>query len=207
MMLTSETTRHQTILRVIQRLESKPENLKSHWCIPPEQAQVIYSLARTANAQRILEIGTSLGYSTLWLGLALRENAPQGTQPTLDSIEASSERRALALKHIEAAGLSDIVSIHQADALQWMDNCTQRMQTVQERTTYDMVFIDANKAQTIDYWQWLQGWVHTGTLVVVDNTQSHRESMMPFIVEASSDSRWASWEITWGNGMWCARRR
>jgi predicted O-methyltransferase YrrM len=210
-MIQDLSDRRQAVLATISALEADPERLNRFWCVPPEQAQVLYGLARTVGAQRMLEVGTSLAYSTLWLGLALLDNAASDPVTSgighIHALEANAERATMAQTHVASAGLTDCVTVYPAEALTWMAAQNEMAaRQAQPQTPYDLIFIDANKAQTLAYWQWLQPWVQSGSLVLVDNTQSHRAPMQDFLATVHHDARWASWELTWGNGLWVGRR-
>src|ERR1700754_1364362 len=72
--------------------------------VAPNQGKLLYLLARLRGAQRILELGTLGGYSTIWLARALPENG------TLISLEANPDHAAVARKNLEHAGVSNVAS-------------------------------------------------------------------------------------------------
>ncbi len=82
--------------------------------VSPAYGRFLYSCARAARATRIIEFGTSMGISTIYLAAALRDNG--GGHLIGSEIEPSKVERAKA--NIEAAGLSDLVDIRQGDAME-----------------------------------------------------------------------------------------
>ncbi|GLK69070.1 O-methyltransferase [Hansschlegelia plantiphila] len=82
--------------------------------VSPAYGRFLYSIARSAKAKRIVEFGTSMGVSTIYLAAALRDNG--GGQLIGSELESSKVARARA--NIEAAGLADLVDIRQGDALE-----------------------------------------------------------------------------------------
>ena len=82
--------------------------------VTPAYGRFLYAIARAARATRIVEFGTSMGISTIYLAAALRDNG--GGQLIGSELEPVKVARARA--HIEAAGLADLVDIHEGDALE-----------------------------------------------------------------------------------------
>lgn len=82
--------------------------------ITPEYGRFLYAITRACKAKRIVEFGTSMGISTIYLAAALRDNG--GGQLVGSELESAKVVRARS--HIEAAGLSDLVDIREGDALE-----------------------------------------------------------------------------------------
>src|SRR5579863_6804721 len=79
--------------------------------LEPETAQLLSILVRCSKAKRVLEIGTSNGYSTIWLAAAVAE-----TGGRVVSVERSAEKQAMARANLERAGLSGYVQLKLGDA-------------------------------------------------------------------------------------------
>ena len=86
--------------------------------VSPEYGRFLYAIARACKATRIVEFGTSMGVSTIYLAAALRDNG--GGQLIGSELEPSKAARARA--HIEAAGLLDLVDLREGDALDTLQN-------------------------------------------------------------------------------------
>lgn len=82
--------------------------------VSPRYGRFLYAMARACKATRIVEFGTSMGISTIYLAAALRDNG--GGQLIGSELEPTKVRRARA--HVEAAGLADLVDIREGDALE-----------------------------------------------------------------------------------------
>jgi predicted O-methyltransferase YrrM len=82
--------------------------------VTPDYGRFLYAVARASKATRIVEFGTSMGVSTLYLAAAIRDNG--GGQ--LIGSELEPTKAARARSHLEAAGLGDLVEIREGDALQ-----------------------------------------------------------------------------------------
>lgn len=126
--------------------------------VAPNQGKLLYLLARIRGAGRILEIGTLGGYSTIWLARAL---APGGK---LVSLEVSAAHAQVARENVEAAGLSDAVSIMVGRATD-----TLARLAAEGVEPFDLVFIDADKENNPVYLEAALRLTRPGSLIVCDN--------------------------------------
>jgi caffeoyl-CoA O-methyltransferase len=120
-----------------------------------EDGRLLRVLTEAIGAQQVIELGTSTGYSGIWLALALR-----GTGGKLTTYEINPERAAAARENFKRAGLQDLVTVILGDAHVEVRKITQ---------TVDLVFIDADKEGYPDYLQQLEPRVRAGGLIVADN--------------------------------------
>jgi predicted O-methyltransferase YrrM len=136
--------------------------------VSPPQGKMLHTLARIAGAKRILELGTLGGYSTIWLARAL----PAGGR--LITLEAAAKHAEVARANIARAGLSDVVEVRLAPALESLK------QMVAERAEpFDFIFIDADKPGYPDYLPWTLKLSRPGTLIVADNVVRQGEVLDP----------------------------
>ena len=126
--------------------------------VSPPQARLLSILARSIGARTALEFGTLGGYSTIWLARAL------GPDGRLLSLEASPEYAAVAAGSIARAGLGDVVEIRVGKALE-----TLPALEAEGAGPFDLVFIDADKVHTPDYFAWSLERTRSGGLIVADN--------------------------------------
>ena len=122
--------------------------------IPPGQGKLLHLLARMQGARRILEIGTLGGYSTIWLARALPHDGK------LVTLEANPEYAAVAQKNLERAGVDRVVELIVGNAVETLTRVSG---------PFDLVFIDADKRQYPEYWNWSLRLSRPGTLIVADN--------------------------------------
>jgi predicted O-methyltransferase YrrM len=120
------------------------------------QGKFLHILARIQGARRILEIGTLAGYSTIWLARAL----PAGGR--LISLEFDPKHADVARANVARAGLSGVVDIRVGRAI-------DALPTLAAEGPFDLVFIDADKPSTADYFNWALELSRRGTVIVVDN--------------------------------------
>ena len=126
--------------------------------ISPNQGKFLQLLARLSNANKILEIGTLAGYSTIWLARAL---PPTGKLVTL---EFDPKHADVAQQNIDRAGLGAIVDIRVGKAL---DTLPQLL--AEGAGPFDMIFIDADKPPYAEYFEWALKLSRPGTLIIADN--------------------------------------
>lgn len=122
------------------------------------QGKLLNLLARLIRAERILELGTLGGYSTIWLARGLR---PGGRLITL---EYEPKHAAVARQNIERAGLAEVVDIRVGRAIDLLPQLHGESQG-----PFDLVFIDADKPSTPEYFEWSLKLARPGSLILVDN--------------------------------------
>lgn len=122
------------------------------------QGKLLHVLAKTIGAKRVLEVGTLGGYSTIWLGRAL------GSGGRLITLEIDEKCAEVATRNIRRAGLSDAVEIRLGPALDAMAGM-YRLGV----EPFDLVFIDADKPATADYFDWALNLTRRGSLIITDN--------------------------------------
>lgn len=122
--------------------------------VSANQGKLLQLLAQAIGARRVLEIGTLAGYSTIWLARAL---PPGGRLVTLEADPGSAE---VARSNIAEAGLSDIVELRVGAALESLPRL---------RGPFDLIFLDADKAENLEYLVHALELSRPGTLIVADN--------------------------------------
>lgn len=123
--------------------------------VPVEDGRLLRMLAETINARHVVEVGTSNGYSGIWLCLALRK-----TEGRLTTHEIDKTRAALARKNFERAGVDKLVTLVEGDAHE---------EVLKIKDPIDMIFLDADKEGYVDYLKKLLPLLKPGGLVVAHN--------------------------------------
>jgi predicted O-methyltransferase YrrM len=126
--------------------------------VSPNQGKLLHLLARVQGARHILEIGTLGGYSTIWLARAL----PEGGR--LVTLEADPKHAEVARANIARAGLANRVDLRLGLALETLPQLAS-----EGLGPFDLVFIDADKVNTADYFAWALKLTRQGSLIIVDN--------------------------------------
>ncbi|MER5991727.1 O-methyltransferase [Streptomyces viridosporus] len=126
--------------------------------VSPTQGKLLQLLARVQDARHILEIGTLGGYSTIWLGRALPSDG------RLISLEYDPRHAEVATRNIARAGLDRQVEVRVGPALESLPLLAD-----ENPPPFDLVFIDADKANNRHYLEWALKLTGTGSLIVLDN--------------------------------------
>jgi predicted O-methyltransferase YrrM len=126
--------------------------------VSPPQGKLLALLARSIGAGSILEFGTLGGYSTIWLGRAL----PAGGR--VITLEAEPAYASVARANLERAGLAEKVEVRVGPALETLPALEE-----EDAGPFDLVFIDADKVHTPEYFAWSVGHTRPGGLIVADN--------------------------------------
>jgi predicted O-methyltransferase YrrM len=126
--------------------------------VAPNQGKLLMLLARVHGARDILEVGTLGGYSTIWLARAL----PDGGR--LVTLESDPKHAEVARANIARAGLAGVVELRLGPALETLPRLA-----AEGRGPFDLIFIDADKPSTPEYFAWALRLSRRGSLIVVDN--------------------------------------
>jgi predicted O-methyltransferase YrrM len=136
--------------------------------VSPSQGKLLYLLARIHGARRILEIGTLGGYSTIWMARALPGEG------LLVTLEAELKHAEIARQNIERAGLAGLVRIITGNALDSLPKLKSEY-----KEPFDMIFIDADKPSTAEYYRWARELSRPGAMIIVDNVVRKGEVANP----------------------------
>jgi len=126
--------------------------------LTPAQGKFMHQLARIHGARSILELGTLGGYSTIWLARALPDNG------RLVTLELNADYARVAAANVERAGLAGLIEIDVGPALEGM-----RALIAQGAGPFDLIFIDADKQNTAEYFTHALELSRPGTVIVTDN--------------------------------------
>lgn len=156
--------------------------------IEPESAQFLSMLVTIQQSQQLLEIGTSTGYSTLWLADAVKT-----IKGHLTTLEIDAERSRQAKSNIQAFGFQDQVEFWIGDAQTFLDSATEQ---------YDLILLDAERDAYIEYWASLKRLLkHPNGVLIVDNVISHAEQVAGFIEIIQQDDHYSSQTLAIGAGL------
>jgi caffeoyl-CoA O-methyltransferase len=159
--------------------------------IPPETGKFLAILAASPVHGTLVEIGTSAGYSTLWLSLACREI---GTAIT--TYEILQEKATLARKTFRLAGVEDLVELVVGDARKHL----------KEYSDISFCFLDAEKDHYQECYELAVDAMIPGGILVADNVISHKDALQGFVERAESDGRVDSIVVPVGKGLLVCRR-
>jgi predicted O-methyltransferase YrrM len=161
--------------------------------ITRDTGQFLSVLVRAARATRVLEIGTSNGYSTLWLADAVR-----ATDGRVTTVELSEFKIGLAARNFARSGLAPYITQTHGEA--------GRVLAAIPDEGFDLVFLDSERTQYPGWWPDIRRVLRRGGLLVVDNASSHPGEMAPFIALVEADSEFSTCLVPVGNGEYLATR-
>jgi predicted O-methyltransferase YrrM len=171
---------------------AQADRLDRYRILEPETAELLALLVRATNARRVLEIGTSIGYSTIWLA-----DAAEATGATLVSVEIDPERSATARANLERAGLT--AELRVADA-----GDTLRASADE---AWDLIFLDAERPAYAGYWPDVLRSLAPGGLVAVDNVISHAGQVEELLAIMAAEPRVTTTQVPIGAGLQLAVKR
>ncbi|MCK9520508.1 MAG: class I SAM-dependent methyltransferase [Dehalococcoidia bacterium] len=160
--------------------------------VPPDTGRFLALLAAMAPAGRWVEIGTSGGYSALWLSLPARERGHR-----LTTFEVLPEKFMLARETFRLASAEDVIDPVQGDARELLE------------PTPDIAFcfLDAEKEVYSDCYELVVPLLVPGGVLVADNAISHQADLQPVIDRALADERVDAMVVPIGKGELLCRRR
>ncbi len=162
------------------------------WCVPFDEGQFLHLLVSITKPRFILEIGTSIGFSTLWLASAVTE-----CNGTVKTIEIHEERAKIAQQHFKKANLSNITLL-KGDALSLLKDF---------KAPFDFVFLDGGKEHYLDLLAILEdnGCIKKGTLVVADNAivkeNKKNDKLLSYLDHVRNSGKYRSSYLPFENGV------
>ena len=153
----------------------------------PEAAKLLLILATSAKAQRLVEVGSGVGYSTLWLAYAA---SITGGKVVTCEIEPAKAARAQA--NLDRAGLAGYVDILVGDARELLRQRTEMV---------DFVFIDGAKGQYETYFDVVYKNMGIGALIVADNVVSHENELADYVTYVQNHPNLESVTVAVGRGL------
>jgi predicted O-methyltransferase YrrM len=143
-------------------------------------------LIKAARCRNALEIGTSNGYSTLWLADAV------GDAGRVTTLDRAAHKVDLAAANFQRAGLAPRIRQVTDEADRFLASCPD--------AAYDFIFLDSDRNQYVAWWTTLQRVLQPGCLIVVDNATSHAPEIEPFRRAVAGTPGWLSSLVPIGNG-------
>lgn len=148
---------------------------RDFWNIPRKTGVLLNMFIKMMNAKNVLEIGTSNGYSGLWLSKALLE-----TGGHLTTIEFYEKRQSIAIENFKKCGVLDIITPIQGSACEIIKNFSEDIK-------FDFVFIDASKREYVDYFRLVKPHLTQKCMIAADNIISHAEKVQTFVDAIDAD--------------------
>lgn len=175
------------VAEVLRELEAYRKKRDDLYNLPQEAAHFLHLLVKAARIKNALEVGTSNGYSGIWITAALVE-----TGGRLTTIEFSEEKVAMAQKNFQSAGLGALATFLHGEAGQLLP---------QLKGPFDLVFFDADKSPQLGYLQEIYPRILPGGLIVSDNVHTHPQELAKYLSYVRRHPELDSVTVPLGNGL------
>jgi predicted O-methyltransferase YrrM len=156
--------------------------------LAPEAAQLLAVMVRATGARRILEVGTSNGYSTLWLA-----DAAKVTGGHVESLDIDPRRSDQACDNIARAGLDGVASCRTVSAAQALIEYPD--------DAWDLIFLDAERPEYVGYWPNIRRTLAPGGTLAIDNAVSHAAELSDVNRLLADDPRLTTVLVPIGDGL------
>lgn len=154
-------------------LEAMRRDARRTMSVDREDGEFFYRLTLELKAKRVLEIGTSAGYSGGWFAMALKK-----TGGRLITLEIDPQRHAEAVRNFAAMGVADVVEARLANAL---------VEVARIEGPFDIVLIDAWKPDYLRYYELVLPKVRRGGAILAHNTRNAAFTLRPFLERIRND--------------------
>ena len=145
-------------------------------------------LLSSMNAKKILEVGTSVGYSTLWLAYSLYQNIenPHLSKGNITTIDNNPLKIKKAATNFKNAGVNGVIEIVEGNAIEVLRQLSKHVNNIQNDQSqyFDFIFLDADKENLPEYFDLSISMVKKGGVIVTDNVlypEEYRPSMSKYV--------------------------
>jgi predicted O-methyltransferase YrrM len=159
--------------------------------ITRDTGEFLSVLIRATSARRVLELGTSNGYSTLWLAGAL-----VATAGSITTVESTDYKVELARPNFRRSGVDSRITLVHDDATRVLEQTGE--------ASCDFVFLDSERAAYPRWWPQVRRVLRSGGLLVADNAISHAEELAPFMAVVRADPGFTTSLVPVGKGEFLA---
>ncbi len=164
------------------------EDIRS-WQIPPSSAMLLRFLILATKSKVVLELGASVGYSTVWLGLAAKENNGH-----VYTTEILKDKAKIAKKNFKKADVEKVITLYEKPIFEVLKNWPKERKI-------DFVFMDADKQNYGEYLKLMYPLLNDGAMIVVDNVGDYPEHMEEFLKQTTTIEDAATYMLEIDHGM------
>lgn len=172
---------------VLKKIE-KIEESQSFGSVSHSTGQFLHMLILATKAKQVLELGCSLGYSTIWMALAVKENSGH-----IYTTEIDKQRVHLAKEHFSKTKIKDTVTLYEKDIFEVLTDWNQG--------EIDFIFIDAKKEDYLKYYELALPLLKNRGLIVADDVGKFKEQVKPFLEKVNKDIDIVSQFLDFGDGL------
>lgn len=172
------------------------KTIQDFWNVDRASANFLNMIIKMINAKSALEIGTSNGYSGIWIAKALKE-----TGGKLTTIEYWDKRSLLAIENFKKAGVNDIITTLTGDAIDIL-----REMKEENKQKFDFIFVDANKAEYIEYFNSFDSLLEENGVIISDNILSHYKKTKNYVETLMGNPNYQNQLLNFEAGMLLSRK-
>ena len=181
-------------------LKELEKTQKEFWNLDRQCANFLNTLIQINNSKNVLEIGTSNGYSGIWILKAL-----QYTKGKLTTIEFWEKRQSEARANFKVCCSDVFVEAKIGSAIVVLQDLSEEIQK-NKRDKYDFVFIDANKKEYIEYFKLIDKITTNNAVILADNILSHYSKVQNYVENLFDNENYQSQIIDIGTGMMLSKK-
>lgn len=167
-----------------------PNNEIKLWQIPRTTGQILKAFALANKSKTILELGTSAGYSAIWLASAARQFGGK-----VYTIELAKPKTEMAKKYFKKAGLEKHITQMEGKISNILKEWNKSI---------DLVFMDADKQNYFPYFKQFEPFLKKGSIIIADNASDFGDLMEDFIFYISNRSNYYSFKLNVDHGLMIA---
>ena len=176
-------------------LSNLEKTKNSFWNLDRECANFLNTLIKIKNAKNVLEIGTSNGYSGIWILEALKE-----TKGKLTTVEYWEKRQSVARANFSKCVPEVYAESKIGAAVIVLEDMLDEIKQ-NKREKFDFVFIDANKKEYIEYFELIDKMINKGSVILADNILTHYKKVEDYVNTLFNNPSYQSQILPFGAGM------
>lgn len=176
-------------------LSNLEKTKNSFWNLDRECANFLNTLIKIKNAKNVLEIGTSNGYSGIWILKALKE-----TKGKLTTVEYWEKRQSVARANFSKCVPEVYAESKIGAAVIVLEDMLDEIKQ-NKREKFDFVFIDANKKEYIEYFELIDKMINKGSVILADNILTHYKKVEDYVSTLFNNPSYQSQILPFGAGM------
>lgn len=177
-------------------LKNDPRLGERAWNIPETTGRFLYNIILETGSRTGLELGTSLGYSTLWIAAALSEQSQDFSLITIERNEVKSNLAQQTLHPV----FGNTITFETC----WIGDY---LKTISNDTTFDFIFMDADRGNYAEYWPYIKNLMHEKTIIIIDNALRDQKSVHEFQNIITSDPHFFTTLYPIDNGLFLITRQ
>lgn len=164
-----------------------PNNEIKLWSIPRQSAEILKLFVLAKKPKIILELGTSAGYSTIWLASGARHYGGK-----VYTIELAKPKIEMAKRYFQKAGVAKYIKQLEGKISDILSNWNKKI---------DFVFLDADKKNYISYIKQLEPFLNNNAIIIADNASNYKNIMKDYLIYITTSDKYYSYLLNIDHGL------